>query len=323
VVKINFAMGVLAKSERKVKTDYFEVAPGVWGLRVLFVNVYMIENPATGKWILVDAGLKGSSGRIIQMAEDLFGKGTRPSAIVLTHGHFDHIGALEELLQVWDVKVYAHHLELPYLTGVSAYPPPDPTAGGGLMSLLSWAFPSSPIDIRGHIKELREDGSVPFQNEWEFIHTPGHTPGHISLFRKNDRLLIAGDAFVTTKQESAFSVMAQEKKICGPPRYFTPDWPSAYLSVTLLKALEPEIVATGHGKPFYGEKLKIGLEHLVEHFYEEAVPEEGRYAEEPARAGEHGVEYIPPLNTDVFWKAGAGLLLGAIATFGLVKLLRK
>jgi glyoxylase-like metal-dependent hydrolase (beta-lactamase superfamily II) len=316
-------MESLTENKKNHKTDYFEVAPGVWGLKIFFVNVYIIQNAATEKWILVDAGLKGSSKIIKEMAEDLFGKDAQPSAIVLTHGHFDHIGALEALLEEWDVPVYAHYLEQPYLNGTSSYPPPDPTVGGGLMSLLSWAFPKTPIDVSDYLYELRDDGSVPFQNEWEFIHTPGHTPGHISLFRSTDRLLIAGDAFVTTQQESAFSVMTQEKKISAPPSYFTPDWPSAYESVHKLRDLEPEIVASGHGKPMSGEALHKGLNHLADNFFDLYVPDTGRYVKESATAGKDGVDYIPPLNTGTIIKTGSVLLLGVVGAFSVINYFRK
>jgi hypothetical protein len=56
---------------------------------------------------------------------------------MLTHGHFDHTGAIEDLLKTWDVPVYAHRLEMPHLTAQKRYPPPDPSAGGGLMAFLA------------------------------------------------------------------------------------------------------------------------------------------------------------------------------------------
>jgi glyoxylase-like metal-dependent hydrolase (beta-lactamase superfamily II) len=309
--------------EKETTTDYFEVAPGVWGMKILFVNVYMVQDIENGNWVLIDAGLRGSSGRILKMAEELFGQDAKPSAIILTHGHFDHIGAIEDLLEKWAVPVYAHHLEIPYLNGTSAYPPPDPTVGGGLMALMSWAYPSSPIDISRWIKELPDDYTVPYLHDWEFIHTPGHTPGHVSFYRERDQVLIAGDAFVTTQQESAFSVVTQQKKICGPPRYFTPDWALAYQSVKKLAKLEPEIVATGHGQPFKGEELHAGLEHLVEYFYEEAVPESGRYVHDPARASDKGVIYVPPLNTAGVIKTALTTSLGVLAGIWVINKLRK
>ncbi|MFC8689659.1 MBL fold metallo-hydrolase [Brevibacillus porteri] len=52
-------------------------------------------------------------------------RSAKPKAIVLTHAHFDHIGSLEGLLRMWDVPVYAHQKELPFLTGKEDYPEPD------------------------------------------------------------------------------------------------------------------------------------------------------------------------------------------------------
>jgi hypothetical protein len=59
----------------------------------------------------------------------------------------------------------------------------------------------------------------------------GHAPGHISLYRQRDGVLLTGDAFVTTKQESAISVILQTREISGPPKYFTYNWGSATRSV--------------------------------------------------------------------------------------------
>jgi glyoxylase-like metal-dependent hydrolase (beta-lactamase superfamily II) len=64
---------------------------------------------------------------------------------------------------------------------------------------------------------LPEDGTIPGFPEWRWIHTPGHTVGHVSFFRDSDRVLIAGDALATTKQESFLAAAAQTPELHGPP----------------------------------------------------------------------------------------------------------
>ncbi len=310
-------------STKKKVTNYFSVAPGIWGMKDVFVNFYMILNPFDGTWVLVDGGLKWSAPKIIKMAKQLFGDDAKPSAIILTHGHFDHVGAVEKLLQEWNVPVYAHYLEMPYLTGKSSYPPPDPSVGGGLMSLMAWAYPTAPINIWNHINVLPENGGVPGLPEWKFIHTPGHTPGHISLFRESDGVLIAGDAFVTTKSESALSVMFEVKTLSGPPKHFTTDWALARQSVKELMMLEPDVVATGHGKPMYGAEVRRSLHKLSERFYEIAVPSSGRYVDEPVVSDATGVVYVPENNIDKRALTIKALAVTAIAATAFVLLSSK
>ncbi|HLT01254.1 MAG TPA: MBL fold metallo-hydrolase [Geminicoccaceae bacterium] len=252
-----------------------QAASDLTRLRFLFVNVYLCGTPAS--WVLIDAGLRGAAGTIMKVAAERFGAGNAPQAIVLTHGHFDHVGALPGLLEHWDVPVYAHRLELPHLTGQADYPPPDPTVGKGAMALMSIAYPNAAIDLGARVRPLPDDGSVPHMPGWRWIHTPGHTAGHVSLFREADRCLIAGDAFVTVKQESLYAVATQEREVHGPPAYFTPDWANARRSVERLVALDPAIAATGHGTPMRDEELRDGLARLVRRFDRVAVPDQGRY----------------------------------------------
>jgi glyoxylase-like metal-dependent hydrolase (beta-lactamase superfamily II) len=197
----------------------------------------------------------------------------------LTHGHFDHVGAVIELVKHWDVPVYAHLLELPYLTGNLNYPEPDVTVEGGLVAKVSSLFPNEPINLGEHVQSLPADGNIPGMPGWQWIHTPGHTPGHVSLFREEDRSLIAGDAFVTVKQESIYKVFTQEQEISGPPRYFTPDWQAAWESVRKLEALNPSSAITGHGIPMTGEQLSASLQKLVKEFDRIAIPEYGKYVD--------------------------------------------
>lgn len=256
-------------------TTIDEVAPDLVRMRYLFVNLYL-WGPRDG-WVLIDAGVPGCADDIVEAAEERFGEGTQPQAIVLTHGHFDHVGALSNLLERWNVPVYAHPLELPHLTGQRDYNPPDPTVGGGAMALMSFAYPEKASDFGDRVQPLPEDGSVPGMPGWRWIHVPGHTAGQVALFRDRDRILIAADAFVTVQQESLYAVATQKQEVHGPPAYFTPDWEAARRSVEALAALNPAVAATGHGTPMSGTELTQGLDALVANFDEVAVPDRGRY----------------------------------------------
>lgn len=229
----------------------------------------------------MDAGLsRFSAWTILRHATRRFGPNTPPRAIILIHGHFDHIGAIKPLLARWDVPVYAHNLEMPFLTGRADYLPPDPRVGGGLVAWLAFMYPRKGINISERVEALPLDGTIPGLAQWRWIHTPGHTPGHIALFRETDRTLIPADAFITVKQESFWAVLTQTPTMHGPPMYFTPDWQAARRSVRELASLKPNVVATGHGLPLRGPEVQRQLETLAAEFDRVAIPKRGRYVKQ-------------------------------------------
>ncbi|WP_085992716.1 MBL fold metallo-hydrolase [Oceanobacillus senegalensis] len=254
-----------------------DVLPDLFCHTVQIVNICLVGNPESKEFVLVDAGMPKSADEIISVTEERYGENARPKAIILTHGHFDHVGAVIELVKHWEVPVYAHELELPFLTGQKNYPEPDPTVEGGMVAKMSPMFPNEPINLGNKVEMLPSDGSVPHMPDFRWIHTPGHTPGHVSFFRENDRTLIAGDAFVTVKQDSLYKVLTQEQEINGPPRYLTTDWKAAKQSVIKLEELNPNIAVTGHGLPMSGELLSKSLETLVQDFDSIAIPDYGKY----------------------------------------------
>lgn len=254
-----------------------ELAEDLYCYTNQIVNVIMIGKPTDEHWVLVDAGMPTCGPEILTVAENRFGKGSKPAAIILTHGHFDHVGGLVHLIEKWNVPVYAHPLEFPYLTGVNSYPEPDTTVEGGLLAKISSIYPIEPIDITPVLKPLPINGGFTELPEWQWIHTPGHSVGQIALFRERDRVLLAADAFVTVKQDSFYKVLIQKKEVNGPPVYLTTDWHMAFDSVVKLDALRPELAICGHGSPMEGKELQEGLKNLIENFKTVAVPSHGKF----------------------------------------------
>jgi glyoxylase-like metal-dependent hydrolase (beta-lactamase superfamily II) len=198
-------------------------------------------------------------------------------------------------------------MELPFITGKSNYPPPDPTVGGA-MSLLGRFFPNRKVNLNGMVQTLGD--SLPVLEEWQVHYTPGHTPGHVSFFRPSDRTLIAGDAFTTVDLDSFGSMATKKQEVSRPPAYFTCDWQKAHQSVEHLSDLAPRVLAPGHGIPMSGAEAGEQLRALAEQF---PIPEKGRYANEPARADENGITYLPPPVSDPLPKVAAGIGVAAAA----------
>ncbi|MDW0109765.1 MBL fold metallo-hydrolase [Sporosarcina aquimarina] len=259
-----------------------EVTSDLYCYTVQIVNVIFYGKPGDEEWVLIDAGMPKSSEKIMEAAAARFGPGRPPKAIILTHAHFDHVGALIDLLEEWkDVPVYAHESEYAFITGQQDYPKPDASVEGGMVAKMSFMFPGESINIGDRAHVLPTDHSIPYMPGWKWVHTPGHTAGHISLFRETDHALIAGDAFVTVKQDALYKVITQELEMNGPPRYLTPDWESTELSVKNLAALQPELAITGHGVPVTDMTwLQTNLRQLTSDFKELAVPDHGKFVEE-------------------------------------------
>jgi glyoxylase-like metal-dependent hydrolase (beta-lactamase superfamily II) len=140
---------------------------------------------------------------------------------------------------------------------------------------------------------LPENGVVPTLPGWRWLLTDGHSPGHVSFFRESDRTLIAGDAVVTTRQESLIDVLRQRPIVWRPPAYFTCDWAAARQSVHRLAMLQPNVLATGHGVPLEGGTMRSALHDLADGF-DAVMPGSGRYVRHPAVTDAHGIVHVPP-----------------------------
>ena len=288
-----------------------EIASGAANLPLTIENVYFVGKPGQ-PWFLVDAGTPGQAAHIQAAAKARYGENARPQAILLTHGHTDHAGSAAALAEAWNVPIYVHALELPYLTGQSKYPPKDPTVGGA-MAFVSRAFPMNVVNLSGLVQALPEGGILPGLTGWQWLFTPGHSPGHVSYFRAEDGLLLAGDAFTTVNLDSLADLLTKRPQISLPPTPFTCDWDAARQSVALLAGLNPKAIGCGHGRPLSGPEIPADLRRFSDTF---TPPSHGRYVGSPAITNAAGIVSVPPAAPDLFpvqAAAAATVFAGAYA----------
>ena len=210
-------------------------------------------------------------GQVIkQAAERLFGPGTRPAAILLTHTHGDHAGSALELARSWDLPVYVHPGELPLAAGKYLPEYGDPISRWLIEPLMRLmprraARMAAKASITEAARAFNPEAGVPGLPDWACIPTPGHTPGHVCFFRPSDRVLVTGDAVLTLNFNSLRDLLRWRQRVSGPPWISTWNWPAAKQSVAALARLEPQVLAPGHRTPMAtatAAKLRALAENL-------------------------------------------------------------
>jgi glyoxylase-like metal-dependent hydrolase (beta-lactamase superfamily II) len=229
---------------------------GPWGRTQ--TNAYLVSDGTS--WFLVDAGWGSDGPRIRAAALALLGSDTIPAAILLTHAHPDHAGAARELAEAWRCPVYVHPAELPLATGdfaamASHAGPLDHWLILPVMRLIGRrrreaALSRSSLD--GVVRPLGPGGVIRGMEGWAWVHTPGHTPGHVAYVRPRDRVVLAGDAILTLEVNEWAGILRQRQGLSGPPWYTTWDRRAASASIRAIAEIEPSVLATGHGLPLIG-----------------------------------------------------------------------
>jgi glyoxylase-like metal-dependent hydrolase (beta-lactamase superfamily II) len=160
-----------------------EISKGVEMLQLDFegsvIHPILIWDEETA--VLIDTGFPGQYDDLRSALEKIGMPISQLKAVILTHQDVDHIGCLPEILQECgtQVRIYAHELDKPYIEG--QFP------------LLKDGHLEHPP--KGKVDETVTDGQeLPFCGGIRVIHTPGHTPGHISLYLMRSKTLIAGDS---------------------------------------------------------------------------------------------------------------------------------
>jgi glyoxylase-like metal-dependent hydrolase (beta-lactamase superfamily II) len=233
----------------------------------LDVNVYFVRS--ADSWVLVDAGLASSAPEIRRAGESLFGADSHPTAILLTHYHPDHSGSAAELARFWGCPVWFATQELRIICGNAATFRKHSFPLGRWLYLpllrLTGKKRVQALMSRGGLREfaraLDADDTVPGLPDWEAVPTPGHTPGHVSFFRRDDRVLLSGDAVVTRASPLA-RFLRRRSGLTRSPWYFTWNRAVARQTVATLAELEPLVIASGHGKPLSAPDLAARLRRL-------------------------------------------------------------
>ncbi|RQG93422.1 MBL fold metallo-hydrolase [Natrarchaeobius chitinivorans] len=172
--------------------------------------------------VLIDVGPPGAVDPLSVHLESLGYELADVWLVVLTHHDGDHAGGLSELLERVDAVVATHREEAPFVTGSR-----DPIKGSGDR------YPPAAVDV-----ELTGGVRIPtLSGPMEVVETPGHAPGHVSLYVPEGGLLIAGDALVADGEEP----------LSGPKPEFTPEMDRALESVAELATLEIDRTICFHG----------------------------------------------------------------------------
>ena len=166
------------------------ITGGIFQVRAIGARVtVLVEN---GEVLLVDAGLWGSSGTILQGLESLGLFPEQIAKVVITHAHPDHSGGLGRLVAGREVSVAAHRREADIIAGTARPPSPLQNALiGKVAQPVVSRLMGSPVPVDDRL----EDGDIiPFGTEVRVVHLPGHTEGSIALHLPYKGAIIVGDA---------------------------------------------------------------------------------------------------------------------------------
>jgi glyoxylase-like metal-dependent hydrolase (beta-lactamase superfamily II) len=201
-----------------------KIAEDVWllaGFPAHYFNVYLLGD------VLVDAATRWAKWRVLRQLRD-----RPPRLVALTHCHPDHQGAAKAVCDAFHVPLACHRADVPAMEGRTRMVPLNRIIRLGEWV---WAGPPCPVD------KVLDDGEE--LAGFRVVHAPGHTPGHIMLFRESDRLCIAGDVLAN------LHFLTGKPGLRLPPPVFSVDMAENRRSVQKLVALQPNTVCFGHGPP--------------------------------------------------------------------------
>jgi hydroxyacylglutathione hydrolase len=204
------------------------LADGVWHLNTFplpnAINAYLLED------VLVDAGTRQSGKRILRQLT-----GHRVSAHALTHAHPDHQGASHDVCTALGVPFWVGERDVEAAENPELIRQRQPDHPIARFYIRIFVGPGHPVDRR-----LSEGDEVA---GFKVIDVPGHSAGHVALWRESDGVLMLGDVLANIDQLTGIPGLHE------PKPYLTPDPAENCRSAKKLAALEPRLVLFGHGAP--------------------------------------------------------------------------
>ncbi len=220
-----------------------EIMEGVHLIDGTNANVYLLINGE--ELTLIDTGMPRQMQKILDYIGKINRKPSDIFKVILTHCHIDHMGNVCDIKNLTNAKVCVHKDDAPFVSGKEKIPSPKGLTGAAFkIGLQFFKVKFVNPDVL-----LNEGDKV---DNLEVIHNPGHTPGGISLYDRNKKLLFAGDELRNI-----------DGKIQGPPEQFTPDMKLAITSMEKLTKIDFNIMLCGHGEPLMPDASK-----KVKEFYD-------------------------------------------------------
>jgi glyoxylase-like metal-dependent hydrolase (beta-lactamase superfamily II) len=227
---------------------HLNVAEGVHRIENAYTNWYAIED---GKELtIVDTGHPRSWASLEALMRT---RERRPTAVVLTHAHFDHMGFAERARSELGIAVYAHEREVPVTRHPLQYDHersrvpymlrhPGFDRAFFAMTLMGALF------VRGveSVETFTDGEQLDVPGNPRVVYTPGHTHGHCALHLADRGVVITGDAFVTY---NPYTNSQGPQIVSGAA---TADSAEALASLDRLAALDADVALTGHGEPWRG-----------------------------------------------------------------------
>jgi glyoxylase-like metal-dependent hydrolase (beta-lactamase superfamily II) len=195
------------------------------------VNTFALRD-ADGTLTLVDAGLRWwASSRILAGLAEIGSAPADVRRVVITHAHVDHAGGLARLVEATGAAVHTHERDAIYLRDGRVPRTNRATRGARIAGRLgAKKLPKVAVS-----EEFADGTVLPAAGGLRVVHTPGHTPGHVSLMHERSGVLITGDA--------VFNV----RGLRSPPAWMCTDPTVSRRSADRLGELDFEIAAFSHG----------------------------------------------------------------------------